>query len=133
MFRGAIFAIVAVWVAFVLLMHPSRNVLPYIAGAVVIACFALSFRGFLYLDEIQRARHMRACFYGAMLGILLTTIVVLAISLQLSRLDVLADALNRNQPHKPMTYFVLGVIVTSASQAFCSIVISQVMRLKAGA
>jgi hypothetical protein len=132
-FRGATFAVVAVWVAFVSLFHPGRNVLPYIAGAVMIVCLVLAIRAFLYLDEIERARRMRACFYGAMLGVWATTFVLLFILLHPSALEMLADISPRHRPHLPLEYFVLGVLVTIIAQSVCSFAVSLAMRLKPGA
>jgi hypothetical protein len=132
-FRSASFAVVATWGAFVFLFHPSRSAVPYVASAVIIVCFALAIRAFLYLDEIQRAQRMRACFYGVMLGVWVATFVVLFMMLNPPALDMLADILHRHQPHLPLEYFVVGVMTPLITQTICSLAVSVAMRLKPGA
>ena len=132
-FRGAMFAVVALWAAFVLLVHPSRSVVPYIAGMVLIVCLGLAIRAFLYLDEIERARRMRISFYGAMLGIWVATFVVLFMTVNPSALEILAGMVHRQRPHLPMDYFVAGVMVPIIAQCGCALLISLVTRLKSGA
>ena len=133
MLRSAMFAIAAIWAVFILLFHPSKSVVPYVAGAVVILVFALTFRAFIYLDEIQRAQRMRVCFYGFMLGAMSATIVLLVISLHPSLLDTLADALAQRRAHKPLEYFALGALMVIIVQTICSLAVSLAMRLKSGA
>jgi hypothetical protein len=132
-FRGAMFAVAAVWVAFVLLFHPSRSAVPYIGGAVLLLCGALAVRAFLYLDEIERARRVRITFYGAMLGVWMAVLFVLFIVVQPVLLDGLADILHNHRPHPPLEYFVVGVMVPLIGQIFCAVAVSLAMRLKSRA
>jgi hypothetical protein len=133
MFRGAMFAIVAAWLAFLLLGRPGGAVVPYFASAVMLACLVLTFRSFLYLDEIEQARRMRVCFYGFLLGTFATAIALTWIMLQPSVLDSMADILHRHSPHRPFEYFVLGVLMTMLAQIVCALLTSLFLRLKPSA
>jgi hypothetical protein len=124
------FAIVAAWLAFLLLGRPDRTVVPYFASAVMLACLVLTFRSFLYLDEIEQARRMRVCFYGFLLGIFATAIAMTWLMLQPSLLDGMADVLHRRSPHQPLEYFVLGVLMTMIAQIVCALLASLALRLK---
>jgi hypothetical protein len=132
-FRGAMFVVAAIWVVFVFLFHPGRNVVPYVGGAVMILCGALAARAYLYLDEIERARRVRISFYGSMLGLWVAVLFVPFVVLQPAVLDVLADILHSHRPHLPLEYFVIGVMVPIIAQVICGVTVSLAMRLKSGA
>jgi hypothetical protein len=127
------FAIVAVWVAFLLLGRPDRAVVPYIASAVMFACLVLTLRGFLYLDEIERARRMRVFFYGGVLGTFATAIGLSWMILQPAALDRLVGILHHHAPHRPFDYFVAGVLLPMVAQIACALLTSMFMRLKPSA
>jgi len=132
-FRGALFAVAAAWAAFVLLLHPSRNLVPYVAVAVLIVCLVLAIRAFLYLDEVEQARRLRVASYGAIFGVWVTTSFLLFLTIQPSMLEGLADMLIRHRPHLPLEYFGLGVMAAISAQCLCGLLASLVLRLKPAA
>ncbi len=133
LFRGATIAVAVALIAFVELFHPSRNIVPYLVGAVIILVFAFGIRSFLFLDEIQQTQRLRAGFYGGMLGVGAAMLILVGITLQPSLLEALADTFHRHRPHLPLEYFVLGVLTPLVAQTICSLAASVAMRLKSGA
>jgi hypothetical protein len=129
MAMGAVFLLTAAWLWYGIAVRPSRDVLPWVGGAFILACFALAFRAYFYLDEIQQADRMRAFYYGAPLGIVFTGILIMVLVGQPSFLDLLADIFHNHRPHKPIEYFVAGVMFTMLPQAVGNYVVRIFMAL----
>jgi len=121
--RGALFVLMAAWLCYGMVMRPSRDVLPWAGGLFLLAVFALAFRAYFYLDEIQQGDRMRAWYYGSPLGIAFTGILILYVIANPEFLDVLADIFRRHAPHKPLDYFVAGVMFTMLPQALGNYVV----------
>jgi hypothetical protein len=126
---GAAFLLTAAWVWYGVAAHPSRDVLPWVGGAFILVCFALAFRAYFYLDEIQQGDRMRAWYYGSPLGMAFTGLLIMYLISEPRFLDLLAGIFHHQQPHKPMEYFIVGVLVTMLPQAVGNYLVRACMAL----
>ena len=127
--RGTLLVLMAAWLWYGMAIRPSRDVIPWVGGAFLLAVFALSFRAYFYLDEIQQGDRMRAWYYGSPLGIAFTGLLILYVVANPNFLDVLANIFRRHPPHRPLDYFVAGVMFTMLPQAVGNYVVRVCMAL----
>jgi hypothetical protein len=129
MVRGILLLLMAAWIWYGMVVRPSRDILPWAGVVFLLAVFALAFRAYFYLDEIQQGDRMRAWYYGSPLGIAVSGMVILYLVANPAFLEVLANVFRRHPPHKPMDYFVAGVLCTMLPQAVGNYVARAVMAL----
>lgn len=107
---GKVFLLMAIFALYVRTARPSPDILPWVGGAFIVVAFALSFRAYFYLDEIQQGERMRAFYYGAPIGIAFSGLLTFYLTANQPFLDVLADIFHHHRPHKPFEYFVTGMM-----------------------
>ena len=112
MARGAIFLLLVAWAWYARAIRPSRDILPWMGGAFVLAIYAMAFRAYFYLDEIQRMARMRAWYYGTALGMAASFIAIICLRARPDLLGgLIAWAFGHRSP-PPLFYFAAGAMFT---------------------